>query len=109
MSLLVSPDELAAAAMQVTAHGENLAAEHMSSDSRIAAAQVGWAGTSAAAISSKIDQWTKTSATLVSRMSDHAQGMHTTAQAFVAHEDRATHDFTGLAAAADRIGGPEGA
>jgi hypothetical protein len=43
-------EPLAGSAAQVSAHGEDLASAHLSSDNRITTAQSGWVGASAAAL-----------------------------------------------------------
>jgi hypothetical protein len=57
MSLRVNLEYLATSAAQVTGHGEDLAISHLSTDNRFAAAQAGWAGRSAEALTLRASQW----------------------------------------------------
>ena len=68
----VDLDALAGSAAQVSEHGEDLANAHLSSDNRIAAAQSGWVGKSAAALQTRSATWLATSHRLLTRVGDHA-------------------------------------
>jgi uncharacterized protein YukE len=68
----VDPAVLAGSAAQVSAHGEDLASAHVSSDNRITNVQSGWVGASAAALSLKTSTWLETSRGLVARVGAHA-------------------------------------
>jgi uncharacterized protein YukE len=68
----VDLEALASSAAQVSGQGEELAAAHLSSDNRIAAAQPGWVGSSAAALTTKTARWLETSRRLLSRVGGHA-------------------------------------
>jgi WXG100 family type VII secretion target len=87
MTLRVNLEHLATSAAQITNHGEDLAASHLSSDNRIAAAQPGWAGRSAEALAQRTARWTANSTNLVTRMGDHASEFYNLGQAFSAMED----------------------
>jgi uncharacterized protein YukE len=63
---------LAGSAAQVSAHGEDLASAHLSSDNRITTVQSGWVGVSAAALSIKTATWLETSRGLLARVGAHA-------------------------------------
>lgn len=88
MSLRVSIDDLAASAVAITGHGEDLAVAHCAAEARIDAAQVGWQGQSAAALAAKAAQWAQDSAALLARLSGHAQALHASAAGFWGHEQR---------------------
>lgn len=88
MSLHVEIEALAAAGVAVAAHGEDLAARHAAADHRIDAALAGWQGRSADALAGKAAQWTQDSRTLLARLSDHCQALHTGAAQFGEHEQR---------------------
>lgn len=88
MTLRVRIDDVVSSALSMTGEGEDLAGAHQESDGRIAAAHTGWRGTSAMALSAKLDAWTQTSTVLLGRMSDHAQGLHNAAQRFSSFEEQ---------------------
>ena len=88
MTLKVNLEAMVSSAIHVSGQGEDLAVGHTSTDARMAGAEVGWQGTSAAAMSAKLASWTTTSATLLSRISDHSQGLHSTAAGFSTHEEQ---------------------
>jgi uncharacterized protein YukE len=69
-------EALAHSAADVTGQGEDLAAAHLSSDNRIAAAQSGWVGSSALALSTKTAAWLEDTRTLVTRVGEHALNLH---------------------------------
>ena len=96
MSLRVSIEDLAASGVAVTGHGEDLAVAHAAADGRIDAALPGWQGQSAAALAAKAATWTHDSRTLLARLSDHAQGLHTSAAEFWAHEQRSAQALNSL-------------
>lgn len=63
---------VAAAAAHIAGLGEDMATAHVLSDNRIAAAQAGWVGTSAAALDAAATEWSQTSRRLLTRLGDHA-------------------------------------
>lgn len=77
MALRVVIEDLVASAIAVTGLGEDLASASASSDARVEGAQSGWQGRSAAALTVLAARWAQDSQALVSRMSDHAQGLLT--------------------------------
>ncbi len=97
MTLRVNLDEMLTSAVHLTNQGEDLAIGHAESDATIVDAQVGWQGMSAQAMGAKVDTWAQTSATLLSRLSDHAQGLHASAHAFATNEDQQSQAFESLA------------
>jgi uncharacterized protein YukE len=68
----VDLDALAISAAHVAGQGEELATAHLSSDNRIAAAQRGWVGSSAAALHGKTATWLETSRRLLTSVGAHA-------------------------------------
>jgi hypothetical protein len=68
---------MAASAVHVSGQGEDLAVGHMVTDNRIASAEVGWQGTSAAAMTAKLSAWSASSAVLLGLIRDHAQALQT--------------------------------
>lgn len=88
MSLRVNIEQLAASGVAVAGHGEDVATKHAAAAGRIDAAQAGWQGASAAAMALLSDEWVATTSALVTRLSDHAQGLHASAQGFTEMEQR---------------------
>lgn len=88
MSFRVSIEDLAASGVAVAGYGEDLAVAHAAADARIAAAQPGWQGRSAAALAVKAARWASISTELLARLSDHAQALHTGAAELWDHEQR---------------------
>jgi uncharacterized protein YukE len=74
-----------------------LAAAHLRSDNRIESAHAGWQGAPAAAMRSKMAAWVQTSAVMLTRMSEHAQSLHTAAQGFATNEQDCAQEFAQLA------------
>lgn len=105
MSLRVNVEDLAASGAAVTGHGEDVAVKHAAAASRIDAAQAGWQGASALAMTALSEQWLATTATLVTRLSDHAQGLHASAQGFTEMEQRNSQALQEPAQAANAIAG----
>jgi uncharacterized protein YukE len=79
-------EALAHSAAHVTGQGEDLATAHVSSDNRMAAAQPGWVGSSALALSTKTATWLEDSRRLLTRIGEHALSMHTDGIDFAATE-----------------------
>ncbi len=65
-------EALAHSVAQVSEQGEDLAGAHLSSDNRIAAAQSGWVGASAAALHDRTVNWLEVSRKLLTRLGSHA-------------------------------------
>lgn len=82
----VDLEALASTAAQVSGQGEDLAIAHVSSDNRIAAAEPGWVGSSAAALNMKTATWLQTSRRLLTRVGDHALTLNNDGIAFAAME-----------------------
>lgn len=101
MTLRVNVDDLTASGTLVSGHGETMATEHAAADGRIAGAQSGWQGVSAAALTAKSAAWSATTGALLTRMSDHAQGLHTGAQAYAEGEARSAEKMEEVAAEGD--------
>jgi WXG100 family type VII secretion target len=103
MSLRVNIEHLAASGVAVTGHGEDVATKHAAAATRIETAQGGWQGASALAMTALSEQWVATTATLVSKLSDHAQGLHTSAQGFAEMEQHNSQALKAPAQAANAI------
>ena len=76
----VDPDQLRSAAVHIDGQGEDLLVGYSSVHSRIEAAQSGWAGRSAAALSARLAEWQATVAGIHARVSDHGTAMHGSAE-----------------------------
>ncbi|WP_099021119.1 WXG100 family type VII secretion target [Mycolicibacterium palauense] len=103
MALRVNIEDLIASGVAVTGHGEDVAMRHADADGRVEVAQGGWRGASAAALAAKSAAWLQTTGTLLTRMSDHAQGLHTSAQCFCEMEEGGSRALEIPAQAADAI------
>jgi uncharacterized protein YukE len=68
----VDLEALAGSAVRVSQQGDELAAAHLASDNRIAAAQSGWVGASAAALDARTATWLDISRSLLTRVGEHA-------------------------------------
>lgn len=108
MSLRVNIEDLAASGIAVSGHGEDVAGKHAAAASRIDAAQAGWQGTSALAMSALSEQWLATTKALLTRLRDHAQGLHASAQGFAEMELRHSRALDEPAQAANTIAGQTG-
>jgi WXG100 family type VII secretion target len=96
---------MVSSAVHVYGQGEGLAAEHASADSRIEAAQAGWAGASAAAMTARSAKWMQTSAVLVGRLSTHSQDLHTCACTFAETEQHRAEAIKAVGDAAHTVAG----
>lgn len=72
---------------------DDLAFVHMLADSRIESAQTRWVDSSAAAIAAKLDAWRRTTDVLLTRLADHAQGLHNIADLVAATEVARAQEF----------------
>ena len=88
MSLRVNIEQLASSGTAVNNHGEDVATKHAAAATRIDAAQAGWQGASAAAMALLSEQWESKTSALVTRLSDHAQALHASANGFAEMEQR---------------------
>ena len=100
MALNVDLEAMVSSAGHVTVQGEDLAAGHLGTDSRMTSAQVGWQGLSATAMNAKLAAWGSVFAALLERISDHAQGLHRCAVGFATHEEQSRTALQALVAGA---------
>lgn len=100
-TLQVNPEDLTASGVAVTGHGESLATEHVTADARIESAQSGWQGLSSAALATKSAAWLQTTSDLLTRMSDHAQGLHNGAHTYAHGEEQNSAQMRDVAAQGD--------
>jgi uncharacterized protein YukE len=83
----VELEALASSAAHVAGQGEDLASAHVASDDRIAAAQSGWVGASAAALHTTTATWSATSRRLLTRVGGHALDLSNDGIDFAAAQD----------------------
>ncbi|BBX06607.1 WXG100 family type VII secretion target [Mycolicibacterium aichiense] len=103
MSLRVNIESLATSGTQIAGHGEDVAAKHAAAASRIDSARAGWQGASALAMSALSEQWLASTSALLTRLSDHAQALHTSALGFGEMEQRHSQKLEQPAQAANVI------
>jgi uncharacterized protein YukE len=84
--LRVNIEALAGSAAHVAGQGDDLATAHLSSDNRIASAQSGWVGSSAAALQTRTAAWLETSRRLLTSVGDHALTLNNDGIGFAALE-----------------------
>jgi WXG100 family type VII secretion target len=87
----VDIEALAASAAHVAGQGDDLASAHVASDNRIASAQSGWVGSSAAALQTRTAAWLETSRRLLTSVGDHALNLNNDGLSF-AELDRGNVD-----------------
>ncbi|KZS81575.1 MULTISPECIES: hypothetical protein [Mycobacterium] len=96
----LSPEEWMSSAVHVTGQGEGLATAHLTSDYRLQSAQVGWQGASATALDAKLGDWLEVSRALLTRVGDHARGLHEAAVRHAAAEEERAHALARVGASA---------
>lgn len=99
--LRVNVQHLAASGVAVSNHGETVAAKHTAASERLVNAQTGWQGVSAAALTVKTASWTETTTALLTRLFDHAQGLHAGAVTFTEGEATSSRQMQQVAAQGD--------
>lgn len=82
----VDLEALAGSVAHVAGQGDDLATAHLASDNRIAGAELGWVGASAAALSATAAAWLQTSRRLLARVGDHALELNNDGIVFAAME-----------------------
>ena len=88
MALKVNREDLMASGVTVTGHGDDVAMKHCTADIRIETAHGDWQGRSGAPLTLRTAACSTTTTALLTRISDHAQGLHTCAQQFSCIEER---------------------
>ncbi|CDO88099.1 hypothetical protein [Mycobacterium triplex] len=82
----IDVEQLTSSGRQVSGHAEDLAAGFLTADNRIEAAQYGWAGISAMALSARAARWLPVAQALVGRVGDHGFALQDAAVAHAAAE-----------------------
>jgi uncharacterized protein YukE len=103
VTLRVSLEDMVGSAVHVTGQGEDLATAHVIADSKMDVAQPGWQGASAASLAAKLTDWQVTSKALLSRVADHAQGLHSAALAISSFEQAGAQALEQVGVAADGV------
>jgi WXG100 family type VII secretion target len=103
VSLRVNVEHLAASGVAVTGHGEDVASKHAAATNRIEDAQAGWQGASAVAVTALSEKWVLRTSALVTRLSDHAQGLHANALGFAEMEQQNSQALQQPARAANAV------
>jgi WXG100 family type VII secretion target len=80
------PQDLEVSAIRVAQHAEEVEVGHAASQGRVEAAQTGWTGMSAVAMTARAAKWQANSAVLATRLADHRNGLHTSAHGCAATE-----------------------
>lgn len=97
----LSIEKLTTSGLAVTNQGEDLAGKHATADGRIETAHAGWQGQSASAMATRWATWQESTNTLLTRLSDHAQGLHNGAQGFSEFEAAREREMRELSARGD--------
>ncbi len=82
MSLEVSVTDLIVAGVAVTGIGDDLASCLARVEGRLESACAGWQGLSGSSLSVVVQQWSASDASLLSRLSTHADDLHGCAASF---------------------------
>ncbi len=83
----VDLEALAGSAAHIAGLGDDLASAHLASDNRVADAEPGWVGVSAAALNATAEIWSQTSRRLLTRVGDHALDLTNDGIGFAAMEN----------------------
>jgi len=97
----VDIEALAGSAAHVAGQGDDLANAHLASDNRIATAQSGWVGSSAAALQIRTTAWLETSRRLLTNVGDHALNLNNDGLNFAALERENVEKLRALHLGAD--------
>jgi WXG100 family type VII secretion target len=100
---------LASSAAHVDGQAEDLATAHLSSDNRIASAQAGWVGSSAASLAVKTEIWLQTSRRLVGRVGGHAIDLNSDGIAFADMEQENAESVRAVMSGIGGVAGSAGA
>jgi uncharacterized protein YukE len=98
--LRVDPTALSSAGNDVANHGEDLLARQLACHGEAAAAQSGWVGASAGALSNLLDGWQTTSDAHLRRFGKHSCDLHFAAVGFTDMEDRNSEEVRRVGEAA---------
>jgi WXG100 family type VII secretion target len=105
--LNVDPESLHHASGDIQNHGESMIGVHHESLGESEAAQTGWVGSSAGALSAMLTTWSAVTTDHATRLSEHVAGLHTSATVFSemdrtnAHAIRAVYQQGGQDGAED--------
>lgn len=98
----VNPEALSHTGNELAGRGETLHALQRSCHGEAEAAQSGWVGSSAAALSGLLDGWAATSTAHIGRIGKHSCDMHFAAADFIFMEQHNAKELGDIGAARDR-------
>ncbi|MEE6139567.1 WXG100 family type VII secretion target [Mycobacterium sp. 050128] len=101
----IDVEQLTVSGRQVSDQAEELAAGLLTSDNRIEAAQYGWAGRSAVALSARAARWLPVAQALVGKVGDHGFALQDAAVLHAAAEAQRARALAGVATRAAALGG----
>jgi uncharacterized protein YukE len=99
----IDAEQLTFSGSQVSGQAEDLATGFVAADNRMEAAQYGWAGTSATALSARAARWLPVSRTLVGKVGDHGFALQDAAVQHVAAEAERAKALADVAARAAAV------
>ncbi|BBY21315.1 hypothetical protein [Mycobacterium stomatepiae] len=101
----IDVEQLTTSGRHVSGQAEDLAAGFLTADNRMEAAQYGWAGASAAALSTRAARWLPVSQALVGWVGDHGFALQDAAVAHAAAEAQRAQALADVAARAAALSG----
>ena len=101
----IDVEQLTASGRHASGQAEDLAAGFLTADNRMEAAQYGWAGTSATALSARAARWLPVSQALVGKVGDHGFALQDAAVQHAAAEAQRAQALADVAATAATFSG----
>jgi uncharacterized protein YukE len=99
----INVEQLTSSGSQVSGQAEDLATGFVAADNRMEAAQYGWAGTSATALSARAARWLPASRALVAKVGDHGFALQDAAVQHAAAEAERAKALADVAARAAAV------
>jgi uncharacterized protein YukE len=99
----INVEQLTTSGRQVSGAAEDLAAGFLTADNRMEAAQYGWAGTSALALSARAARWQPVSQALVGKVGEHGFALQDAAVQHAAAEAQRAQALAAVAARAAAV------
>jgi WXG100 family type VII secretion target len=96
-------EQLMSSGRHVSGQAEDLASGFLSADNRIEAAQYGWAGASATALTARMARWLPASQALVGKVGDHGFALQNAAVQHAAAEEERARALAAVAAKAAAV------
>lgn len=104
MAVRVDTWQLLQSACRVDATADDLRARHTSALGRVAAAQVGWVGSSAAALADRAQRWEEESSAHYAEILAHGEHLRAAAECYVDSDDDSGLDIDAVATASSSMG-----